>query len=498
MLAILGKAHALGMTPELVLDRLPADIVGRPESSRTLLDTLSSPPPALEDAMLLMLARYGLQVGSWQVGPPFSEQVIWDAEAPAAYQTVSKWMRRILDHQNVLLSWNADFDYQLKVPARLSLAVGSACQPQELPGILAQFNGRIGDVYIDTTAGSLTRLGRLSDLALRYAYMRSAGAEQIFMPPPWKILEDGTFEPDELLIVGRTLAGWLGDTQCTGVARLSESTVAVIFRKGAEGRMLLHSQGNAAEEPPIRLRLPEAAFGVDLWGRRHELTRQDDQVILPVDGQPMIIAGCDADALALRASLRVAPEVLNSQFDRQSVAISFVNPYGQPVTGTVKLTAPEGWTVQPRMLRFGLEPGQEWSSPLSVWFPYRETTGLKKMDVRVEVEARDGRFIEAPAYFYLTPRDVDFDTFIALQPNGDMEVRASILNRSSGPISYECFAQVPNRARQSTLIRQLAPGARAEKVFRFPRGTDLYGKVLHTGLVENGGRGVVNRTDVIR
>lgn len=498
MLAVLTKAHAMGMTPELVLDRLPADIMGGPDTSHSLLESLASPPPPLEEAMLLMLARYGLQVGSWQIGPPFSEQVLWDEEAPKAYQTVSKWMRRILDHQKVLLSWSADFDYELKVPARLSLAVGSACQPQELPDILGNFRGRIGDVFLEMPRASTRRMERLSDLALRYAYIRCGGADRIFMPPPWRVLEDGTVEPDELLMVGRTLAGWLGDAECTGVARLSDSTVAVIFRKGNEGRMIVHSQADGKEEPQIRLSLPPGAFAVDLWGRRRELTHVEGQVVLPVDGPPLIIVGCDADALALRASLRVAPQVLNSRFDRQSAAISFVNPYGQPVTGTVRLTAPEGWTVQPRIMRFSLEPGQEWSCPLAVWFPYRETTGLKKMDVRVEVEAREGRFIEAPAYFYLTPRDVEFDVFNALQPNGDMEVRASIVNRAGEPISYECFAQVPNRARQSTLVHQLAPGARAEKVFRFPRGTELYGKVLRTGLVESEGRGVVNRTDVIR
>ncbi len=262
--------------------------------------------------------------------------------------------------------------------------------------------------------------------------------------------------------------------------------------------MIVHSRPDGGDEPSIRLTLPQTAYVVDLWGRRKELERTGGQCTLPAGDTPFIIAGCDADSLALRASLRVSPQILDTRFDRQTAALTFVNPYNQPVTGTVRLSAPEGWTVQPRVIRFSLEPGQEWSKPLAISFPYRETIGLKQVDVRVEVEAREGKFIEAPAFFYLTPRNMDFDVFSALQPSGDLEVRACILNRGTDPVSFECFAQIPDRARQSSQIRQLAPGARAEKVFHFPHGAELYGRTLRTGLVESGGRGVVNREDEIR
>jgi len=262
--------------------------------------------------------------------------------------------------------------------------------------------------------------------------------------------------------------------------------------------MLVHSRAQDAKAANVRLALSRSAYSVDIWGRRHDLPRRDGKVRLPVQTVPILIAGSQADALALRASVRFMPEVLQSSYQNHSAQVTFANPYGQAVSGKVRITPPAGWTVRPVVRRFSLAPGRTWTGQITVAFPYRATAGLKKMDVAIEVEAKEGRRIEAPAFFYLTLKDITFDFIPVLTPNGDLEVTQTIINRGDKPVSYTCFAQIPQQPRQSSVLQDLAPGARAEKVFRFRHGVQLRGKTLRTGLRELQGPAILNRTAVIR
>ncbi|NQU76261.1 MAG: hypothetical protein HQ546_08130, partial [Planctomycetes bacterium] len=424
---------------------------------------------------------------------------VWQPKLPPAYQMARQWAKKLLDKPDVLLGWNANVEYDLPVPGKLSLLIPPTTMPEQIPEQLADFPSLVDHVHLQSQPEPVERLGLLGDLALRYAYTRAAGADRIYIDPPWHGGPFDTIEPTETFIVARTLAAYLGEAECLGVARLNDSAVAVIFRTAdGEGRMLVYGRGDNNERAETEIDLPSDAYVVDLWGRRQQLRRCGDRAVLSVTALPIIVAGCDGDSLALRAFLRFVPDVLESVFQDHTVQVRFTNPCSKPVAGTVSFAAAQGWSVRPRLARFNLKPGETWTEQLTVRFPYGETAGLKRMDTAIEIEAPKRRTIQAPAFFYLSLKDVAFDVLQFPGADGGLEVVQSIVNRGDKPISYTCFAQVPGRARQSSPLYALPPGARAERTFSFDNWAELRGQTLRTGLRQISGPGVLNHSAVIR
>ena len=499
MRTVLARLHQVGIVPTLVFGGLPPDLSAAQDRRATLLDALALADTGVKDAMVLAMARYGGRVGDWQLGRIGDDETVWSDRTSAAYQTARRWTETLLSGKALLLAWNADYEYDPAKAGKLSLRIPPTAVPQQIPSQLADFPGLIDHVHLDLGDEEVERLGRLGDLALRYAYARAGGVRRVFIDPPWRRGQTEAVEPSEDLLVARTLAAYLGDAQVLGIARLSAGSVAVVFRTAAgEGRMLACGRSDTPRGEDVEISLPQSAHTVDLWGRRRPLRRRNGKAVVNVRGLPILIAGCRPEPLALGASLRFAPQLLESTYQHHRGQLSFVNPYVQPVTGVVRIEAPRGWTVRPQAIPFSLEPGQTWAGELTVDFPYNASAGLKKMDVTVEVAAREAQTVRAPAFFYLALSDVTFDFAHDVGPDGVLEVSQSIVNRSGRPVSYTCFAKVRGRAEQSAVVQDLAPGAEAAKVFRFPLAHQLRGETLRTGLRELSGPGVLNHTAVIR
>jgi len=363
---------------------------------------------------------------------------------------------------------------------------------------LAEFDG-IHEVHLAAQAEDTDRLARLADFALRYAYVRAAGPRRVAIDPPWRLDERGGVDPTELLVVARTLAAYLGDARCLGTARLDAATVAVVFAKpDGEGVMLIHRRPDERHTEPLSMALSDSAYVVDLWGRRWTPPRREGRAIIQPNAAPLLVAGCPAPELALRGSLRFEPSVLPSIYQEHVGRVRFLNPFTQPVSGTIRFEPPDGWTIRPRVARFNAGPGGPWSGELTLRFPYSAAAGLHKVNVILEVDARQGHRIEVPAFFHLALPDVTFDPIWSIADDGRLHVQACIVNHGREPISFTCFAHPDGRARQSSVVEDLAGGAKAVKVFHFDDGAALVGTTLHTGLRQIDGPAVLNHTDVVR
>ena len=495
---LLSRLHDVGAAVTLVLDRLPIDLRPVTDSNATVADVLAGPDKAVSDAIALLLAANAPRVARWQLGDIYDTEMAWNPDLADAYAAGRAWTGKMLDRTDLLLAWPSNLEYDLPEPGPLALRLDRAMPPEQIPAQLIDFAGQAAAVHIAAQDEAVERLGRLSDFALRYAFTRAAGVDRISIDPPWTPTGEGTAEPTEMLLVARTLAAYLGDAVCLGAARLSETSVAVIFRgRDGKGVMFIYSQPGADDSDEILVALPPKAYIVDLWGRRSEIVRQGNRAVLKRSSVPMLIAGCDAESLALRSSLRFEPAILNSTYQTHDGRLRLTNPYTQPISGAMVLTAPEGWSVSPRVAQFSLGPGQEWVGDVKIRFPYSAETGLKELDVKLELETTEDETIRAPAFFYFTLKDITFEPISVITPDGALEVRVCVINHGRRTLSFDCFAQVPGHRRQSRPMRQLGPGVKAEKVFRFPDGRLLVGKELRTGLREvgaQGPRGMVNHT----
>lgn len=493
--------HRLGITPSLQFCSLPWDLRSALETQPTLFEYLARDDEHLREAVMLAFARFGRQAASWQIGQTYDDEAIWNPSLTDAYRNARAWLRDMLATDKMVLRWDGGIEYNLTEPGLLSLRIDPETAPEEIPDQLPHFPAMVYDVHLVAQPPDAKRLERLADFALRYAYTRVGGSRRVFIDPPWTQTPDGQIVPEEIIFPASTLAAYLGDARCLGVARLSTSTIAILFaRSDGEGLVVAYSRPDIAPEGSVKIDLADSAYLVDLWGRRSEIPRDNDgRAILHPSYVPQIIAGCSADVLAFRASLHLEPELIESTYEDHVATLRFVNPYDQPVTGQMEIGTPEGWEIRPRILSFSLPPGEEWRKDVLVRFPYSEPAGLKQLDVQVRLEAREGHYIQAPAFFFLTMRDVTLDTLHTITAEGFLEVRMIVINHGDRPVSFNCFAKAPDRALQRGIIQKLAPGAKAVKVFRFNNGWQLRGKELRTYIRETGGgKGILNNATTIR
>ncbi|MFW6153925.1 MAG: hypothetical protein ACOC95_01795 [Planctomycetota bacterium] len=493
--AMLARLHDGGFDAAVVFDDLPGGVAF--EEAGTLTDAMAHGDPLLTERVGAVVARHASRVAWWQMDPGRDDWALWHPRLAAAYATGRRWTRRLVNDPDLVLGWDALVACDLASP-RLSLRIDPSLRPEDIPGQMAEFDG-IHEVHLIPQTGDADRLTRLTDFALRYAYVRAAGLRRVAIDPPWLLSEHGGIDPTELLVIARTLAAYLSDARCLGTARLDAATVAVVFAKpDGEGVMLIHRRPDERYNEPLSMTLSDSAYLVDLWGRRSAPRREAGRAIIQPTATPLLLAGCPAPALALWGSLRFEPSLLESTYREHTGRVRFTNPFSQPVSGTIRFEPPEGWTIRPRMARFSAAPGGPWSGELTIRFPYSATVGLHQVNVVLEVDAHRGRRIEAPAFFHLALPDVTFDPISAIADDGKLHVQVCIVNHGREPISVTCFAHPAGRARQSSVVQDLAGGATAVKVFRFDDGAALVGTTLHTGLRQIGGPAVLNHEELVR
>lgn len=497
---MLTRCREAGMRPTIVAANLPpaSRVAGMP--SGRLIEALAAEDPILHRELNALAVRLGSRAATWQIGDVRDYEQLWSLTHPRAHAVARRWLQDLLVETDVPIAWNVLFTADQAGPGQLAALTPPSVMPEEIPAQLTNFDGRIHDLTLERQDETTDRLALLSDLVLRYAYARVAGVHDVFVDPPWRFDARGRIEPTESLVVLRTLAAYLGDAEYVGLTRLGPTSVAMVFRAaGNEGRLLVYSRpAEVQSDDTALLDLPASAYAVDLWGRRSELPRRDGQVRLHSGPIPQIIAGCEIQPLALRASMRFEPEVLPSTYEKHNARVSFTNPFDQPVVGTISFDPPEGWVVRPLVSRFHLAAGETWTGELEINFPYNEPLGLKQLDAIVQIDARRQWVVQAPAPFFLAMEGVVFDVIQSHGPNGSLEIQQLVSNHTDHPLSFNCWVQIPDRPRQSRLIRELPPGATVVKLFRFENRSELRGLNFRAGLHQVEGPAVLNRTGEIR
>jgi hypothetical protein len=408
------------------------------------------------------------------------------------------------------MPWPAWYELDGQAPATVALSVPPSVLPSQVPLYVQDLKDRKGhELSLSLQLTDRAAYGRevqIRDLAERVVYALAAGARRIDLPLPFNVGvgEDGGVveQPQELLMVIRTLTGTLGGTTFRGKVPIADGVEAFLFDKNGQGIIALwdRAAGAGDETRTLPLNLGQRPVSVDLWGNvtplfRTAEQRKDGKVPVKIGAMPVFLVDVDGEMAQLRASVALDRPLLESSFEPHVRRLRFTNPYRQTVGGMVKLKAPPGWTLSPPTFSFTLNPGETLERELRIEFPYNSFAGQKTLVAEFSLQA-DAPAFEVPIALNLGLSDVGMQT-LALRDGNDVVVQQMISNYGDRPIDYTAFALFPGQARQERLVTHLAAGRTTIKKYRF-KAVGAGESKVRVGLKELSGTRVLNDEVEIR
>ena len=334
----------------------------------------------------------------------------------------------------------------------------------------------------------------------------AAGAARVDVPVPLTATavspladpERSTVEPTDLFLVERTLLTAVAGAACRGRVPLADGVEAVLFeRPDGVGVAVLWADGGTPEGGrAVPVQLGADLTRIDLSGNVTPLPA--DPAALRVGSVPTIVTGIDVPRALLRAGLAWdAPTVESVLLKAQSRRLHLTNPYRQPLTGTVRLRGPAGWTLSPPTLTVSLAPGESADFGVNIDLPVNARAGrnLIVADVDAAADAVPVR-LSVPVPMAVGLADVGVQSS-AFREGGAVVVQQRITNYGPRPIDYVAYAVCPGRPREERLVTALPPGRTTLKRYRFADvGPDAV--TLKAGVRESDGPRVLNELVTVR
>ena len=167
------------------------------------------------------------------------------------------------------------------------------------------------------------------------------------------------------------------------------------------------------------------------------------------------------------------------------------NTFDQPVEVKVRLTAPEGWLVEPSEMKLRLGAAAESRQALAITLPRDALSGCQTVHADFEVRAERLYRFRLDRRLEVGMGDLTLDGLVRLSPQGELEVRQTLANKGKRPVSLRCELLVPDRRREACQIIDLR-GSPDVKTYRLPNGRELLGKTLWLRAEEVDGERVLN------
>jgi hypothetical protein len=181
---------------------------------------------------------------------------------------------------------------------------------------------------------------------------------------------------------------------------------------------------------------------------------------------PIFLVDIDGRLAQLRASVAFDNDRIESSFKPHTRRLRFTNPYRSAIGGSVKLTPPKGWNINPPTQTFTLNPGETFEREITIEFPYNSFAGPKTVTAEFNVQAETNGSFTVPLVLKLGLSDVGLQT-MALRDGKDVVIQQMITNYGEKPIDYTAYAILPGQARQERLVTNLGPGRTMIKKYRF-------------------------------
>lgn len=548
---LLERLTQLNIEPTACLTGLPPQIVKQlakatdPAGNGTApagpeanwLQLLKADKQLWQPQLAYMVARHSIHLNRWQLGNDGSDMFVTQPAMRQVYSMIYGEFANLVEHPDLAMPWPAWYELDGKLPATVALHVKPEVLPSQLPLYIKDIqatgtqppparngtqpvNLRIVDSKPKSPNHNLSiflepleraQYGRdvqIRDMVQRIVYALSANAQRIDLKLPFTVhreapLPNGNAEPEsvvkqpqELLLIARTVMSILSGATFRGTVPIAESVEAFLFDRDGQGILVLWDKGVTGGVRQLAINLGDRPVRVDLWGNATPLIqaaggRHQGGVKLDIGPMPVFLLDIDGRIAQLRASVAFDNPLIESSFKPHTRKIRFVNPYRQAISGSFRLSGPPGWVINPPAGTFSLNPDEVFEREITLEFPYNSFAGTKTITADFEVQADTNSTFSAPVALKLGLTDVGLQT-LALRDGNDVIIQQVIINYGDKPIDYTAFALFPGQPRQERLVTGLAPGRMTIKKYRFTNVKIAPQAKVRSGVKELDGTRILN------
>jgi hypothetical protein len=500
---LLKRILADGLEPIGVFVGPPAGVASSlPASQRTLVDVFAADRQIWQPYMALSLTHYADVVRLWQIGRDGLLELAMDDRYPAAAGAAAGQIVTLIDGAQVALAWPAtlagpSFPRYIK---RQSVSLPNAIRPDQMRQCIKQHSGQGRPLWVTVWPIEGERYApcvRRTDMAKRIVYALAGEAEAVFVPQPWRVHDVGgkailtpTIEYTVLAALSRAVAGrrYAGSFEWTGGA------VFHTFASDDDAALVAWNDQQpdpTAPEAKVSLYLGRKIAAFDLRGRGIPAGGADSQS-LPIGQEPIVITGADNRLASLRSQFTIEPRQIASGLRKNLETVKLVNPYAEPMSGTIRLRGPEGWEITPSRLAFSLQPGKTLQENVEIHIPYNEPIGAKSIHADLSIDARRLYQLSIPITLDLQLPGVE--TYAFSDTTGkDVVIRHVLTNRTDEELNFVGSVLLPTMARQERLFLHVRPGQTLIKEYVIPRGEVADRPQLRISLREINGSRLLNQ-----
>lgn len=503
---LVERLQELRIIPTACLVDLPPEIAKNVGGS-SLANLLNADRTLWQPHLAFLISRHASHLDKWQLGSDGSDAFVTDPAMRQVYRKFYSEFAELVQSPDLAMPWPAWYELDGELPATVALAVSPDVLPQQLPLYTQEVLSHPGhNLSIWLQPLDREKYGRelqIRDFAQRFAYALAGGANRVDVRFPFVPKRNGDTmgnQPTEMLIITRTLMAMLGGASYKGKVPISDGVEAMLFDRDGDSVMLVWDRGSQGGVKELPVNLGAQARKVDLWGNVSPVINTavasandgpQPGVAIQITPMPFFLVNIDGPLAQMRASVAFDNPMIESSFKEHQRKIRFTNPYKQAIAGSVKLKAPPGWTINPPMFQFSLNPGETFEKDLTVNFPFNTYAGPKTVDAKFTLQnARDDSF-SVPLTLKIGLSDIGLQT-IALRDGNDVIVQQMITNYSDKPVNYDAFAIFPGQARQERLVTNLGAGRTTIKKYRFKDVPITPEGRIRSGLRESQGTRVLN------
>ncbi len=501
---LLLRLQEMHISPTACLIDLPPNLAGLTKTG-AWPELLSIPPDSWKPQLAYLIARHISHLERWQLGADASDAFVTNKDMRQVYASVYAEFAKLTQKPDLAMPWPAWFELDGQLPATVALSVPSSILPAQLPLYMQDMKGHEGhNLSLSLQWLDRKQYGRdvqIRDLAQRVIYALSADAKRIDVPLPLDAERgpDGSVinQPNELFTVVRTLFTTLSGATFKGKVPIADGVEAFLFDRNGQGIIAMWDRGSSGSSKQLALHLGQKPLQVDLWGNVTPLLKPTDaaaksgQVQLTVGPMPIFLVDIDGPLAQLRASVVLDRPLIESSFQPHARKIRFANSFKQPISGTLKLKGPSGWTFTPPTFTFNLNAGETFERDITLQFPYSTYAGQKTFDAEFAIQADRQINITIPVSLTLGLSDIGMQS-LALREGKDIILQQIITNYGDKPVDYTAFAMFPNQARQERLVTTLGPGRTTIKRYKFQNAVITPKASVRVGIKEIDGTRVLN------
>jgi hypothetical protein len=315
---------------------------------------------------------------------------------------------------------------------------------------------------------------------------RHAGARTVFVPQTWQVRETpqgGLTEPTEEYLVLRTIADLLGGAEPGPRIEVAPGVYCLAFRRENSTVLAMWDARAPRNGRDLPIQLGRAERQVDLWGQVRSLQRDEQgRQIVRLSPMPIFVDAVEPWLVAFRTSLGLSPARIETGVELAEHALEIAYEGSKAVSAVIRVVAPEGWDVTPRVMAVNLMPRQPQAFPLQVRYPHNAPAGFENLLAQITLP-EESYYLEVPLPVQRDLSDADVWGMASIQ-HGVLVLTHTVTNQSNETLHFRGAANVPGRERQYRPILNLRPGETQSVRYRFPNASDLASSTVRLALRE--------------